>query len=146
LNQIILEIEKYSGVINRTKLDGFNGPDLFSVRMYFIKDGDKPKSTKESMTISARPTSELIVVVRKSELEAISTSSIQSRDHYCRQSKKLAKLIKKTPGHITVWVNRDKRAPADMAIPIEEVTGVSRHLLRPDIFGAPPESEKPVAA
>lgn len=81
MNQIILEIEKYSGVINRTKLDGFNGPDLFSVRMYFIKDGDKPKSTKESMTISARPTSELIVVVRKSELEAISTSSIQSRDH-----------------------------------------------------------------
>jgi DNA-binding transcriptional regulator YdaS (Cro superfamily) len=59
---------------------------------------------------------------------------------------KLASLIEKTPGHTTVWVNRDKRVPADMAKPIEEVTGVSRHLLRPDIFGEQPDFEKPVAA
>jgi DNA-binding transcriptional regulator YdaS (Cro superfamily) len=77
----------------------------------------------------------------ETELEALNRAIIIAGNQT-----KLAKLIKKTPGHITVWVNRDKRAPADMAIPIEEVTGVSRHLLRPDIFGAPPESEKPAAA
>jgi len=47
----------------------------------------------------------------------------------------LAKAIGKTQGHITVWLNRSKRAPADAVLAIESATGVSRHELRPDVFG-----------
>jgi DNA-binding transcriptional regulator YdaS (Cro superfamily) len=38
---------------------------------------------------------------------------------------------KLTPQAISQW----KRVPADRAIDVEAVTGVSRHDLRPDVFG-----------
>lgn len=41
-------------------------------------------------------------------------------------------------GHVATWVSRDKRAPAKRAAPIDSITGVSRHILRPDIFGPEP--------
>ena len=48
---------------------------------------------------------------------------------------KLGALIGKTQGHITVWLKRNKKAPAEMVLLIEKETGVSRHRLRPDVFG-----------
>lgn len=38
--------------------------------------------------------------------------------------------------HIWNWINRDKKIPAEAAIPIETATKgrVSRHELRPDIY------------
>lgn len=45
----------------------------------------------------------------------------------------LARKIGKTQGHICKWLER-KKVPANMAIPIEQATGVSRHDLRPDIY------------
>ncbi len=36
-----------------------------------------------------------------------------------------------TPQAISQW----KRVPADRAIDVEKATGISRHRLRPDIFG-----------
>lgn len=39
-----------------------------------------------------------------------------------------------TPQAVNQWV-RDGRPPAKRVLAIEAATGVSRHLLRPDIFG-----------
>ena len=45
----------------------------------------------------------------------------------------LARAIGKSQGHISVWLKR-RYIPAEMVLPIERATGVSRHLLRPDIY------------
>lgn len=45
----------------------------------------------------------------------------------------LATSIGKTQGHISKWLERG-RVPPEMVLPIERVTGVSRHELRPDLY------------
>lgn len=51
--------------------------------------------------------------------------------------KPLADAIGTTQSQIWYWLNRSKRGvPAEVASKIETVTGVPRHELRPDIFGA----------
>lgn len=47
----------------------------------------------------------------------------------------LARAVNVRQGHVWSWLNRSKRVDARYAIPVEEKTGVSRHKLRPDIFG-----------
>lgn len=37
-------------------------------------------------------------------------------------------------GHIWAWLHRTHRVPAECVLPIEHITGVSRHELRPDIY------------
>lgn len=46
----------------------------------------------------------------------------------------LARRVKKKQSHVWNWLHRDKRVPADMAIPVEQATGVSRHKLRGDLY------------
>jgi DNA-binding transcriptional regulator YdaS (Cro superfamily) len=46
----------------------------------------------------------------------------------------LAKKIGKTQGHVASWLRRGRAAP-DCVLAIEKATGISRHDLRPDIFG-----------
>ena len=37
---------------------------------------------------------------------------------------------------VSAWINRNKKAPpSEFVLKIEEITGVSRHELRPDVFG-----------
>lgn len=49
----------------------------------------------------------------------------------------LAVLIGTTQSQVWYWLNEAKKGvPAEFAIKIEEKVGVSRHDLRPDIFGA----------
>ncbi|WP_372382155.1 YdaS family helix-turn-helix protein [Xanthomonas sp. NCPPB 1068] len=43
-------------------------------------------------------------------------------------------------GHVWAWINRPLPVPAEFCRPIEAATGVSRHDLRPDVFGPPPAS------
>lgn len=43
----------------------------------------------------------------------------------------LASKLEITSGALSQW----SRVPADRAIAVEAVTGISRHELRPDIFG-----------
>ncbi|MES0207897.1 helix-turn-helix domain-containing protein [Mesorhizobium sp. M0028] len=50
---------------------------------------------------------------------------------------KLAEKIGKTRAHISTWKQRGM-IPPDMAIPIEKASGVSRSVLRPDLY---PEQE-----
>jgi DNA-binding transcriptional regulator YdaS (Cro superfamily) len=56
----------------------------------------------------------------------------------CKQAggeAKLAEAIGKTRSHISTWKFRGM-IPAEMAIPIEAASGVSRHVLRPDLYPA----------
>ncbi|WP_105215802.1 transcriptional regulator [Pseudoalteromonas sp. T1lg22] len=55
----------------------------------------------------------------------------------------LAEKLGKKQAHISVWLNRDKKVPADMVLKIELATGVPRHELRPDIY--PPDEYEAVA-
>lgn len=60
-------------------------------------------------------------------------------------TKAAAALGISNPSVVINWRKR-KQAPADRVIKIEELTGVSRHALRPDIFGAPaPQAEERAA-
>jgi DNA-binding transcriptional regulator YdaS (Cro superfamily) len=38
-------------------------------------------------------------------------------------------------GHVWAWIHRERRVPAEHVLAIEAATGVSRHRLRPDVFG-----------
>lgn len=45
--------------------------------------------------------------------------------------------LKITPQAIYQW----DKCPAERVLDVERLTGISRHELRPDIFGPPPASE-----
>jgi len=53
----------------------------------------------------------------------------------------LARAINVTPGAISQW----DRVPAERVIEVERLTGISRHDLRPDIFGVTPAPTAQVA-
>jgi len=46
-------------------------------------------------------------------------------------------------GHVWAWINRERRVPAEHVLAIELASGVSRHELRPDVFGPPPSAPAP---
>lgn len=52
----------------------------------------------------------------------------------------LARGIEVSQQLISYWLRKGK-CPAEYALKVEAVSGVSRHELRPDIFGAPIETE-----
>jgi DNA-binding transcriptional regulator YdaS (Cro superfamily) len=51
----------------------------------------------------------------------------------------LARALGITHGAVSQW----KKVPADRAVQVEEITGVSRHELRPDVFGPAPQEVQP---
>lgn len=50
----------------------------------------------------------------------------------------LARALDVTPQFVSQWVTGRRPVPPKTAIAIEARFGVSRHELRPDIFGPPP--------
>ncbi len=50
----------------------------------------------------------------------------------------LARQLGVVPMTVTQWKTRD-RVPAERVIAIETATGISRHDLRPDVFGPAPQ-------
>lgn len=53
---------------------------------------------------------------------------------------KLAEELDIKQGHVAMWIHRDKKAPpAEYVLKIEQLTGVSRYKLRPDVFGEEPK-------
>ena len=46
----------------------------------------------------------------------------------------LARLMGVTAGAVSKW-GKQKKIPINRVIKFEQVTGISRHVLRPDIFG-----------
>ena len=55
----------------------------------------------------------------------------------------LARKIGTRQSSIWDWLTRQKQPPAEFVLRIERATGISRHLLRPDIYGATPTSLPP---
>lgn len=55
---------------------------------------------------------------------------------------KLAASLGITPGAICQW----DRVPAERVLDVERETGISRHDLRPDIFGAAPQAGTAIEA
>lgn len=52
----------------------------------------------------------------------------------------LAKKLGIKQGHVGSWIHRFKKAPpSEYVLQIEEITGVSRHDLQPDVFGEKPQ-------
>lgn len=67
-------------------------------------------------------------------------------EHFCEQAKNIAggpaalaaeltKVKRISPQAVSQW----KIVPPDRALEVERVTGVSRHDLRPDVFGPAPK-------
>lgn len=52
-----------------------------------------------------------------------------------------ARLLNISQGAVWKWLNSSKRLPAEHVIAVEAATGVSRHLLRPDIYPLPLPTE-----
>jgi DNA-binding transcriptional regulator YdaS (Cro superfamily) len=46
----------------------------------------------------------------------------------------IARALKVSPAAITYWKRRG--IPPERVLDVERLTGISRHLLRPDVFGA----------
>ena len=67
----------------------------------------------------------------------MSIKSLQKAINSIGGQAELAKKLGKKQGHVSIWLTRDKKVPAVMALKIEQVTGVPRHELRPDLY--PPE-------
>ncbi len=47
----------------------------------------------------------------------------------------LAKIVDRTPANLYSLFTRERPCPAPLVLPIEMRLGISRHELRPDIFG-----------
>ena len=54
----------------------------------------------------------------------------------------LADGLNISPGAVSQW----DRVPAERVLEIERLTGISRHDLRPDVFGPPPDIKVAPAA
>ena len=52
-------------------------------------------------------------------------------------ARELARLLNIKPPSVSEWKARGK-VPAERCLEVEEKTGVSRYLLRPDVYGQPP--------
>lgn len=49
----------------------------------------------------------------------------------------LAKALKISEQAVSQWRRGERPVPANRVLDVERITGVSRHELRPDVFGAP---------
>jgi len=52
----------------------------------------------------------------------------------------LARVLNITPQQVNQWAKGGRPVPARYVLAIEQATGVSRHLLCPDIFGSAPSA------
>jgi DNA-binding transcriptional regulator YdaS (Cro superfamily) len=53
----------------------------------------------------------------------------------------LGKKLGLSKGAVSQW----DKVPTDRVLAVEKLTGVSRHVMRPDIFGAAPQHEQEAA-
>ena len=58
----------------------------------------------------------------------------------------IARLLGVTPQAVNQWVTSNRPVPARHVLTIERATGVSRHALRPDVFGDTPATARAAAA
>lgn len=53
----------------------------------------------------------------------------------CGTQRKLARALNISPGAVNHWLTGRSQVTAEMAVKIEVTTGVSRELIRPDLWG-----------
>lgn len=58
----------------------------------------------------------------------------------------LARAIGVSQQLISYWIKKGGKVPAEYVPLVEDVSGVSRHALRPDVFGKPPATAQPATA
>ena len=62
-----------------------------------------------------------------------------SMNNICEKAKEIAggpsKLARAIGGVSSQAVSQWKKVPADRVLEVEKITGISRHQLRPDVFG-----------
>lgn len=58
----------------------------------------------------------------------------------------LAEALGIHPAMVSQWVSGYRPVAAHHVLKIEDITGVSRHVLRPDVFGPEPSTKKSRAA
>jgi sulfate adenylyltransferase subunit 2 len=51
-----------------------------------------------------------------------------------KRQREIAEAVGRSEGAVSQWVKGEREIPADLVIRIEEFTGISRHLLRPDLW------------
>ena len=69
-------------------------------------------------------------------------SHLQSLFRSCgKRQNEIAILVGRSTGAISQWVNGERQIPADIVPKVEEVTGIPRHQLRPDLWAAPVPAE-----
>jgi len=54
----------------------------------------------------------------------------------------IARLLGVTPQAVNQWVSGSRPVPPRHVLVVEAATGVSRHLLRPDVFGPPAANDE----
>jgi DNA-binding transcriptional regulator YdaS (Cro superfamily) len=62
-----------------------------------------------------------------------------------RKTEEVAALLCVTPAMWSRWETGARLVPANRVLEIERLTGVSRHELRPDVFGSAPVKRSAVA-
>lgn len=68
----------------------------------------------------------------------MSTAALTHAVELAGGQKPLAEKIGTTQSQVWYWLNRSKKGvPAEFAERVEAATGISRHELRPDVFGQP---------
>lgn len=72
----------------------------------------------------------------------MSTEALQRAITIAGGQAPLAKLIGTGQSHVWYWLNKSKKGvPSECVEAVEKATGITRHELRPDIFGPAPETE-----
>lgn len=51
------------------------------------------------------------------------------------------RLLKVTQAAVWGWLNQKGMLPAEHVLAVEEATGISRHRLRPDVYGPEPTED-----
>ena len=73
------------------------------------------------------------VVITQKEKQMEQMKALHRAIKTAGSMRELGLLIGCTTGQISMWVHRGN-IPPQYALPIEKATGVSRHLLRPDLY------------
>jgi hypothetical protein len=69
MNKLIAEIEKNSSEVILAELSECKDHDLFSLRVYFSKDGSDPVPTRKGLTVNVKLIPELKKAIEATEAE-----------------------------------------------------------------------------
>lgn len=78
---------------------------------------------------------------RSTEPAPVSVTALREAIEAIGSQSALARLLKVTQGAVSKWVSGRKPLAAEHVLAVEAATSVSRHRLRPDIYGPEPSGD-----